>query len=326
MTGMDVAARMRELAEQAATGALDVTGPEARAHILLREGRMCSVDLSNRPAPGMRLVSGGSLSLTRLGAAMAAQRQHPGMHIGEVVVRMGLVSRRDVEAVTWEQMRDDIASVLQWPEPTCVFTALGPDTLPSPGPSVPDLLTAADQRVEQWRATVRGIGGAATVPLLRDDELSGRTVDLRPMDWAVLCRVDGRRDLGSIANQAGFTTFEAASVLQDLLAAGLVRVPGAGPVQSDSAWEAHAATTVAAPRPPTAVSYPEPPPPTAVSYPEPPPPTAVSYPEPPPPTAVSGHHTPAASPVFDRYDDPADLLRELSQLSGGPDPAARRRR
>jgi hypothetical protein len=107
---------------------------------------------------------------------------------------------------------------------------------------------------------------------------------LRPEEWAVLCRVDGRRSLMSIARQAGFTTLEAASILQGLLAAGLVTVP----------TPAHLA-----------------PPPV---------PTPAAAPVVPEPVAAPV----APEPVADLFDDPSDLLRELSAI-GGFDTSTRRR-
>ena len=282
---MDVAGELRALAARGASGQLDLHGAGAAAHVVLRDGRICTVERSGaHPALGMRLVSGGCLSLTNLGAALTAQQQHPQMRLGDVLVRMGLVRRADVEAVAWDQMSDDMAAILRWPEPTARFAPMPPDALPAPGPSVEDLLAAAGEREHVWQQVVRRIGGPDTVPNLCDDVLEARDVALRPTDWAVLCRIDGQRSLRSIADQAGFTTLEAAQVLDGLIAAGLVTVP-----------ETHL------------------PPPTARPAPW-PAPTRAPAPAPPAPP------TPA---VEDDYPDPADLLRELSQL--GADPATRRR-
>jgi len=283
---MDVAAELRALAARGACGRLDIRGCGNAAHVVLRDGRICSIKRSGgHPALGMRLVSGGCVSLTNLGAALTTQQQHPHMRLGDVLVRMGLVRRADVEAVAWEQMSDDAAAILRWTDATAAFSPMPADRLPAPGPSVEDLLTAAGERAHAWQQVVRRIGGPDTVPSLCDDLLGTRDVALRPTDWAVLCRIDGQRSLSSIAEQAGLTALEAAQVLDGLIAAGMVTVP-----------ETHLP-------PPVAQPAPWPAPATA-------PPTA---PAPPPP----------ATPAEDEYADPADLLRELSQL--GADPATRRR-
>ena len=132
-TGMDVAAELLAQAERGATGALDIAASDNRAQIVLRDGRVASVSAAGqtRPALGMRLVSGGCLSLTNLGAALNTARQHPQMRLGDVLVRMGLVQRHEVEAVAWEQMCDDVAAILAWPDPTSGFTALNPTRCPA---------------------------------------------------------------------------------------------------------------------------------------------------------------------------------------------------
>jgi hypothetical protein len=289
---MDVAAELRALAANAASGSLTITGSEATGRILFRDGRICTVEHSgSRPALGMRLVSGGSLSLTNLGSALAVQQQHPQMRLGDVLVRMGLVQRQDVEAVAWGQLCDDVASMLRWNDATCTFSPIAPDSLPPAGPRVEDVLSAAAERVTQWHDVVRRIGGPDTVPSLNDACLSAKDTALRPTDWAVLCRVDGHRSLQSIADQAGYSVLEAASILEGLLAAGLVCVP-----------ETHLPPTTDRPAPWPPAEHQEP-----VGTPAP-------IPVPPPPL-----------PSDDEFDDAADLLRELSQLGGLNASAPRRR-
>ncbi len=292
---MDVAAELRALAASSANGSLAIAGPGATGRILFRDGRICTVEHSaSRPALGMRLVSGGALSLTNLGSALAMQQQHPQMRLGDVLVRMGLVQRQAVEAVAWGQLCDDVASMLRWSEADCTFTPAAPDGLPPAGPLVEDVLSAAADRVNQWQRVIRQIGGPDTVPSLCDECLGAKDNALRPPDWAVLCRVDGHRSLQSIADQAGFSLLEAASILESLIAAGLVEVP---------------ATHL-----PPAAERPAPWPPAEHHE-----PVAAPAPAPPPPAPVP---VPMAN---DEFDDPADLLRELSQL-GGLSPSPHRRR
>jgi hypothetical protein len=146
---------------------------------------------------------------------------------------------------------------------------------------------------------VREMGGADTVPHLADDAIGGKDAALRPTDWAVLCRVDGRRSLRAIAEQSGFTLMEAASILRGLMAAGFATAPGMHlpPMNTRPAvW----------PRPATAAAPHEPSPSVQVPPAPPPPPTA-----------------PAQWPV-EEFDDPADLLRELSQLNGSEHTPRRR--
>lgn len=223
---MSIATELRERAARGQCGLLDVVTARMSGHVWLREGRICSISLSTAsPALGMRLVSGGKLSLSSLGAALATQRQNPTMRLGDVLVRMGLVDRTDVEAVAWEQMCDGMATLLDLSDAAFTFTPVPVAQCPPPGPTVEEVIAAANSRAARWRDVVRQVGGSDTVPDLTDTLLHTHDLALRPEEWAVLCRVDGRRSLASIAGQAGFTILEGASILQGLIAADLVTVP-----------------------------------------------------------------------------------------------------
>jgi hypothetical protein len=324
---VDVAAELRDLAARGATGCLDVTSGQVGAQLVISEGRLHAITRSGAaPALGMRLVSGGRLSLTNLGVALSLQQRHPGLRLGDALVRMGLVSRQEVEAVAWEQMCDDLAAVLLLPGPTATFTPDHGTPAPAEAPAVADVLAAASERMPRWQEVVRAVGGPDTVPDLTDALLAARDESLRPEEWAVLCRVDGRRSLMSIARQAGFTTLEAASILQGLVAAGLVSVPAPAHPPVPAVAAPQPAMDLELPEPVVDLELPEPvtapavpPPVTAAALPAPPPPPAA------PPPAPEASAAPAAgSAVTDLFDDPSDLLRELSEI-GGSDMSARRR-
>lgn len=266
---MELAAELTSLATRAMSGRMDVVSDRVTGQIWLRDGRVCTVSLAqSTPALGMRLVSGGKLSLNSLGSALATQRQNPHMRLGDVLVRMGLVSRADVEAVAWEQMCDDMTTLLEPAEAVHTFTAVPGVQCPPPGPTVDELLAAVRTRAAARREVIRQVGGADVVPELSHTVLHAHDVALRPEEWAVLCRVDGRRTLTSIASQAGFTILEAASMLQSLIAAELVVVPMVAPL--------------------------------------------VTPPAPAAPAAPANDWGSAGQ----TFDDPSELLRELSELGG----------
>jgi len=294
---MEIAAQMRDAAARGLTGRLDITGSEGAAGIVFFRGRVCAVDKSAAgPALGMRLVSGGSLSLTRLGAALARQRQHPQMQLADVLVRMGLVDQQEVDAVTWEQMCDEVAEILGWSDATVRFTAGSDEGAAPAGRAVEDVLTTAAQRAQHWQQTVGRLGGPDTVPRPSDDALATRDAPLHPLDWAVLCLMDGERSLAAISAQSGLSTLEAAAVLESLVEAGLADLPQA-------------------PNPARArIPQVQPPVPLPRLAEAPKQPAGKPAPRPAGPVTAQD---PAGPRPADTFDDPAELLRELSQLSHG---------
>lgn len=312
---MDVAARLTELAADKSTGQLEVNGPAGVAHVIVRDAGICSVQiLTGQPTLAKRLVSTGRLTLVGFGAAVRVHQEHPQIGLGEALVRMGLVTRPDVEAAQREQICDDIATILSWPGPEVSFHTGATATTPPPTASIDEVLRTAAARSEQLRSIEQAIGGPLAVPAPAEAASTGQIVSLQPADWAVLCRVDGQRTLATIADQTGLTRLEVGEVLRALVDAGLVSV-----------------TAPDSPPPPVAQPVPLDAPPLAQ-------PVALDAPSAPvihlaePPRDALPASGPAAAansgppPASDALDDPAELLRELSQLSLGSDPVANPRR
>lgn len=296
--GMDLAAHLTGLAARNDTGRVEVTGAAGTAHLVVHDARICSVQISTaRPTLAKRLVSTGHLTLVGFGAAVRTQQQHPQVGLGEALVRMGLITRADLESAHHEQICDDVATVLAWPDPEVIFHPVTTGTTPPPGIPVDEVLSAATARGRQWQQLEASIGGLLAVPAPADGAPTGQPLSLAPADWAVLCRVDGQRTLAAIAEQTGLTRLEVGEVLQELVAAGLLSVTPPAERPEPLARVIHLAEPPPAPEP-----EPQPPAPTPAPDPEPP----AREPEPPAPEA---------------FADPADLLRELSQLARGPDPS-----
>lgn len=237
---MGVADELTGLAASGASGLLEVNAGSVSGRIWLRAGRVGAVSLStDRAALGMRLVSGGALSLTSLGQALSVQQQHPQMRLGDILVRMGLVDRQQVEAVAWEQMCDDMLAMLEWTAPRTSFLPIPPESLPPGGPSVQELIEASAKRAEQLRNVVQEVGGPDCVPQLGEAAMEVQDTVLRPVEWSVLCRIDGHRTLRTIAEQSGFTLLEAATILQGLVVAGLATMQNTEvpkPVAKPAPW------------------------------------------------------------------------------------------
>ena len=104
----------------------------------------------------------------------------------------------------------------------------------APPMTVRDLLAEVELRRHRWDELMVSIGGERGVPMLSTRPDGAADVALSSADWALLCKVDGVRDIAELATECGFTVFEAGHVIQSLMNAGLVDVelPDDEPVAS----------------------------------------------------------------------------------------------
>lgn len=222
-------ATLRELERLRSSGVLEFTHPRDEvSHVWLRDGLIYAVNVPGyRPALGIRLLSGGLLSPEQLSAAIAEQRRAlTDQRIGEVLVRLGFVTAEAVDGFVLEQVHDQVADLLDMP---IISTSFHPgrrirqDTIaPSP---VDTILTLARERRARWATVLAEVGGSFAVPTLGPQGRGTTAGPLGPHDWALLCRVDGRRDITELARVCGFTVLEAAQVVCDLAHAGLLVIP-----------------------------------------------------------------------------------------------------
>ena len=219
----DVEGIILGLAAQEASGCLTISrGDGDEGLVWFRDGQVYAVSVpGRRPLLGVRLVSAGAISADQLNAALELQRSE--MHsarLGEVLVHLGLVNRRVIENFALEQQRDMLADLLAWPIASHWFrNGARTRTDLAPFLDVEELIEHARERQRHWPEVVDDLGGADVVPLLTGLEPHAA---LTSNEATVLRLVNGVRTLTDVADECGFTIFEAADVVQGLAAAGLV--------------------------------------------------------------------------------------------------------
>jgi hypothetical protein len=232
-----------ELAEKGASGCLTVTDPAGeQAEVYYKDGSIYSVFVPGRRAQlGARLIASGDLSPEALASALDVQTNElQGWRLGELLVHLGYVERPVVESFVIEQLRDAMAALLEWPVAAHKFRKTKKTRQDvAPPMTVRDLLAEVEMRRHRWTELTESIGGERGVPMLSARPDGAADVVLSSADWALLCKVDGTRDIAGLAAECGFTVFEAAHVVKSLMDAGLVDVelPDDEPVASVTSLE-----------------------------------------------------------------------------------------
>ena len=220
---------LRDLGQSGASGVLEINHPEGEmSHVWVRVGRIYAMQVPGyRPALGIRLLSGGLVSPEQLSAAAAAQRDRfPGHLIGQVLVGMGYVDAQVIDAFVRDQVRDQVADLLDLEVVSAEFHAgrhVRQDIIEPT--DIEQLLAVARENRDRRADVLNRVGGAHVTPVLGPPGTGPAQTPLGPYDWALLCRVDGRRDLTELARVCGFTVVEAAQVVADLAMTGLLAIP-----------------------------------------------------------------------------------------------------
>jgi len=223
---------LMELATQSATGCLTLTDRDGEhAVVWYRDGLVYAVSVpGRRPLLGVRLMSSGALTPEALAEALEVQRTElQGWRLGELLVHLNFVDRAVVESFVSEQVRDQVADLRHWRIIDSRF-ANGKRTRQDIAPpmEVVDLIDRASERDDRWTEILPFIGGPEAVPVLSTNPNPANDVVLGPYDWALLCKVDGVRTIADLADDCGFTVFEAGMTVLGLLDAGLVDIEAAG--------------------------------------------------------------------------------------------------
>ncbi len=217
------------LADTEATGCLHLDPSDGgdEALIYVKAGSVYSAHVpGRRPQLGARLVSSGALPPEALEEALEAQQTElHGWRLGELLVHLGYVDQTVVSAFVIEQLRESAYDLAGWREGTWKFRK-NEKTREDVGgrSSVADLLAEVDRRRSEWKRIRPVVQGPDAIPVLSSLGMSEAEMTLDQDQWALLCKVDGERNLAQLARDCGFTTFEAGQVVHALVEGGLLEV------------------------------------------------------------------------------------------------------
>jgi hypothetical protein len=227
LSSTTVADVLRQVAAVGGDGCLHLAGEGNAARVFFRSGRICHASALGRHVQlGARLLSAGRLTPEALDEALEIQRTElRGWRLGDLLVHLGVIRRGELEGFVREQILDAVFDVLRWTDGTWRF-AEGERSDQDIGVhiGVEDLLEQGARRLEEWHEITARIPGPDALVRFANSEASSVQLALSPDEWALLCRVDGRRPVAALARDAGYNEFEAARILHGLVASGLLEV------------------------------------------------------------------------------------------------------
>lgn len=190
-------------------------------------GAVVGAVIKSNPHPlGSLLIRSGKVSADDVNRAIDMQASRDGQRLGELLVEIGAITRRELDRQIRDQVEEVIFELMSWSEGYFSFeeTDLGQSAAEAhyriPTES---LLMEAARRIDEWSRFESKIPHLGVVPALAAAENSGPAViDLLPAEWALLSAVDSEADVRGIADHLGRSEFEVAKVLFGLASAGII--------------------------------------------------------------------------------------------------------
>jgi uncharacterized protein DUF4388 len=211
------------------TGVLRVTSElrQTAASVTFDQGGVVAATLGKNPQRfGARLVRMSKITAKDLDRALALQEKGDSRRLGDILVAIGAIGRRELDRQLKAQIEETILDLLGWTEghfrfeEGAVSEALveSPMRIPTEG-----LLMESARRLDEWSRIEAKVPHLRVVPRLPppDTPANGK-LDLVPFEWEVLAAVDGQRDLHALADLLGKSEFDVARTIYTLAAAGVV--------------------------------------------------------------------------------------------------------
>ena len=211
------------------TGILRVTS-ELRQNagvVYFDEGAVVAAEIRSNPHPlGALLLRAGKVSEEDLARAIAVRASRDGQRLGDVLVEMGALTRRELDRQIRVQVEEVIFEVMSWSEGYFSFeegripAGFGDATVRIPTES---LLMEAARRIDEWSRIEAKIPHLGVIPhFTGSPDENGGVLDLLPFEWEVLAAIDGRHDIRELAERLGRSEFDVARTLFGLATAGVI--------------------------------------------------------------------------------------------------------
>jgi hypothetical protein len=212
------------------SGVLHVTSElrQTAATVCFERGGVVAASLGSDPQPiGARLVRLGKITAEQLHQGRAIQGGGDTRRLGDILVGMGAISRRELDRQLKTQIEEAVFDLLGWTEGyfrfeegmACQAAVAAPVRSPTEG-----LLMEGARRLDEWSRIGSKVSHLGLVPRLPDQNGGGAPLDLIPFEWEVLAAMDGERDLHALAAVLGRSEFEVARTVYGLTAAGVVEL------------------------------------------------------------------------------------------------------
>jgi len=192
--------------------------------VVFDQGGVVFAEIKSNPHPlGSVLLQAGKVREEDLQRARDMQKGGDRRRLGDVLVDIGAVSRRELQRQVRAQVEAVVFELMSWSEGYFSFEEGVPaDKLAEAEIRIPveAVLMEGARRIDEWSQIQTRIPHLGIIP--RFAAADSGSLDLHPDEWSVLAVIDGERDVREVASAIGRPEFEVAKTIFGLAAAGVV--------------------------------------------------------------------------------------------------------
>jgi hypothetical protein len=213
------------------TGTLTVTSflRDNQGTVYFDNGAVIYAAIRSNPHPlGELLLRAGKISEGDLARAREMQRRGDGRRLGEILVELGAITRRELERQVRFQVEEVVFEIMSWREGFFSFEERDVVDVPAEASiriSTESLLMEGARRIDEWSRIEGKVPHLGVIPVLapvQDDHPA--LLDLLPNEWEVLAAIDGTHDLRAIAGELARSEFDVARIVYGLVTTGIVEL------------------------------------------------------------------------------------------------------
>ncbi len=141
-----------------------------------------------------------------------------GAQTGKIYLEKGQIVHADVVGMVGEQAVYELA---RWLQGDFVFTPGAEAEARTVDKSNTNLLMEAARQIDEWKILSKKIESTRLVPVFTPQS-TGTSVSFSSAEWALITRVDERRNIEEIAAALGHGAFEVCKVVYGLLTSGVL--------------------------------------------------------------------------------------------------------
>jgi tetratricopeptide (TPR) repeat protein len=211
------------------TGVLRVTS-ELRQNagtVFFENGAVVGAMIVSNPHPlGELLIRTGKVSEEAVVRARTRQASRPDQRLGELLVEIGAISRRELDRNIRAQVEEVIFELMSWSEGYFRFEEGEPGQSPAEATfriAPESLLMEAARRIDEWSRIVTKIPHQGVVPGFNPDQMNtAGSLELVPFEWEVLAAIDGTATVREVADRLRQPEFDVSKAIFGLASAGIV--------------------------------------------------------------------------------------------------------